>query len=146
MSAAQKSYRWYDDVRARIDLPTFRFAYQFLSRTGRMPDDRLKLILPDFMAAYEVFKRECGMSMAMEDAPKTEFETYGQVNNGFFERDGGHIFYEVLGLTGRKPDFSAWRWRQCTLGGSKLIIFQKTIVFALSQSRFRSIIRSMNTA
>ena len=58
MSAAQKSYQWYDAVRAHIDLPHLEFAYQFLGRTGRMPDERLKLILPDFMAAYAAFKKD----------------------------------------------------------------------------------------
>lgn len=57
MSAAKKSYQWYDAVREHIDLPYLEFAYQFLGRTGRMPDDRLKLILPDFMSAYEAFKQ-----------------------------------------------------------------------------------------
>ena len=58
MWAAQKSYQWYDAVRAHIDLPYLEFAYQFLGRTGRMPDERLKLILPDFMAAYAAFKED----------------------------------------------------------------------------------------
>ena len=58
MSAAQKSYQWYDAVREHIDLPYLEFAYQFLVRTGRMPDERLKLILPDFMADYAAFKED----------------------------------------------------------------------------------------
>ena len=97
MSAAQKSYRWF--VRAHIDLPHLEFAYQFLSRTGRMPDDRLKLILPDFMAAYEVFKKR--MRHEHGDggcAEKPNLKLMGEVNNGFFERDGGKFFMKFLDL------------------------------------------------
>ena len=53
MSAAEKSYTWYDNVRDVIDMPILDFAYNFLTRTGRMPEERLRMFLPDFMAAYD---------------------------------------------------------------------------------------------
>jgi len=56
MSAARKSYLWYDDVRKYIDLPLLEFGYDFLTRTGRMSDDRLRSFLPEFMADYEAHR------------------------------------------------------------------------------------------
>lgn len=58
MTAAEKSYVWYDNIRDHIDLPHLEFTHQFLTRTGRMPDDRLRLILPDFMQAYDAFRED----------------------------------------------------------------------------------------
>ena len=56
MTAAERSYTWYDNIRDYIDLPLLEFGYTFLTRTGRMPEERLRLILPDFMAQYDEYK------------------------------------------------------------------------------------------
>ena len=54
--AAENSYNWYERVREIVDLPIEAFAYNFLTRTGRMPDERLRGYLPDFMARYDAFR------------------------------------------------------------------------------------------
>ncbi|MEO0804111.1 MAG: FAD-dependent monooxygenase [Cyanobacteria bacterium J06642_2] len=56
MGAARKSYLWYDDVRKYIDLPLLEFGYNFLTRTGRMSDERLRSFLPDFMRDYDAYR------------------------------------------------------------------------------------------
>ena len=55
ISAAKNSYTWYDNIRDYIDLPILEFGYNFLTRTGRMPDDRLRSFLPEFMEQYDAY-------------------------------------------------------------------------------------------
>jgi len=56
ISAAIKSYTWYDDIRQYIDQPIMDFSYNFLTRTGRMPEERLRSFLPGFMEQYDAYK------------------------------------------------------------------------------------------
>ncbi|MCG8443946.1 MAG: FAD-dependent monooxygenase, partial [Caulobacterales bacterium] len=55
-AAGEKSYTWYDNIRDVIDLPIVEFCYSFLTRTGRMPDERLRAMLPDFMERYDAYR------------------------------------------------------------------------------------------
>ncbi|MEM8985539.1 MAG: FAD-dependent monooxygenase [Pseudomonadota bacterium] len=53
MAAAEKSYNWYEAVRTKMGLPIADFTYDFLTRTGRMSEERLRMSLPDFMKTYD---------------------------------------------------------------------------------------------
>ena len=51
MSACQASYKWYERVREIDDLPILEFIQNYMNRTGRMPEDRLRRYAPGFVDA-----------------------------------------------------------------------------------------------
>ena len=53
VDGANTSARWYDDFAARLELPPLEFAYSYLTRSGRIDDERLRQLAPRFMAAYD---------------------------------------------------------------------------------------------
>ena len=50
--ATVKSYDWYEDSRQHMKADIDQFVYSFLTRTGRVTDERLKSYAPDFYARY----------------------------------------------------------------------------------------------
>jgi hypothetical protein len=57
LDAARASYTWYETFAQKLEsLPPLEFAYDFMTRTGRMDPERLRLEHPNFTARYE---REC---------------------------------------------------------------------------------------
>lgn len=50
--ATMKSYEWYEDVRNEMQVEIADFAYNFLTRTGRVDADRLKSFAPSFYERY----------------------------------------------------------------------------------------------
>lgn len=46
--ATVRSFEWYEDARARMKAPIGDFIHDFLTRTGRVDDERLKRYAPDF--------------------------------------------------------------------------------------------------
>lgn len=50
--AGEKSIAWYEDMRARMELPPCEFAYDYLLRTGLMTRERLERESPRFMRRY----------------------------------------------------------------------------------------------
>src|SRR5690606_18465992 len=52
LSAAGGSYRWYEEFPARMHLAPHAFAHSYMTRSGRVDDERLAAIAPSFMAAY----------------------------------------------------------------------------------------------
>lgn len=53
LGVARRSYQWYERFRDRLDLAPHAFGYDFLTRTGRVDDARLKDSSPRFMAGFE---------------------------------------------------------------------------------------------
>ncbi|WP_375393239.1 FAD-dependent monooxygenase, partial [uncultured Sphingomonas sp.] len=51
--AAMKSILWYETVDERMDLDPPAFAYNYMKRTGRVSDERLRRIDPEFAALAE---------------------------------------------------------------------------------------------
>lgn len=51
--AAMKSIIWYETVDQRMDLSPVAFAYDYMMRTGRVNDERLRRIDPEFAALVE---------------------------------------------------------------------------------------------
>ena len=51
--AAMKSILWYETVDQRMDLNPVAFAYDYMMRTGRVNDERLQRIDPEFAALVE---------------------------------------------------------------------------------------------
>ncbi len=55
VDAANTSARWYDDFRARMDLPAMEFAFSYLTRSGRVDMERLRVLSPGFIERYEQY-------------------------------------------------------------------------------------------
>ncbi|MBT5944595.1 MAG: monooxygenase [Rhodospirillaceae bacterium] len=53
VAAATKSARWYEDFAAHMKLTPSEFGYSYMTRSGRVDDDRLRQLAPKFMANYE---------------------------------------------------------------------------------------------
>lgn len=51
--ATIKSYTWYENIREEMAADPLTFTYRFLARTGRVNDQRMKSMVPDFFARYE---------------------------------------------------------------------------------------------
>ena len=56
VAAATKSARWYEDFAAHMQLTPQEFGYSYMTRSGRVDDDRLRQLAPNFMADYEAAK------------------------------------------------------------------------------------------
>ncbi len=54
--AANASAQWYERMADKMPLEPYAFAYDYMTRTGRVSDDRLRGIAPDFMARYEAHR------------------------------------------------------------------------------------------
>ena len=53
--AARRSFEWYEDVARRMQRPLVPFIHDFLTRTGRISDERLRSYAPGF---YEAYRRD----------------------------------------------------------------------------------------
>jgi len=53
LNAAAGSYNWYEEFADRLDMTAHELAYDYMTRSGRMDDDRLRKIAPKFMADYD---------------------------------------------------------------------------------------------
>lgn len=57
VDAASTSARWYEGFGAKLDRPALDFAFDYLTRSGRMDMDRLRQDAPGFMARYDKAKK-----------------------------------------------------------------------------------------
>src|SRR3984957_1198726 len=53
VTAAKTSSDWYSDFEEHMKLPPIEFGYSYITRSGRIDDDRLRRSAPNFMASYE---------------------------------------------------------------------------------------------
>lgn len=53
IDATFASYTWYEDVHNKLDIPIMMFIRDFMNRTGRMPDERLRVYAPQFLEDYQ---------------------------------------------------------------------------------------------
>lgn len=61
-SAAERSFNWYEHMRQAMRMPVMDFTYDFLTRTGRVDDVRLKDYVPAF---YQDWQRYRGQPEAL---------------------------------------------------------------------------------
>ena len=55
-NAAVASIAWYEDMAARMAMPSYEFVMDYLLRTGVMTPERLERDSPDFMRRYHAWK------------------------------------------------------------------------------------------
>ena len=58
VAAARTSSDWYEKFPDHIGLEMMDFAHSYITRSGRIDDDRLRKMSPSFMAAYDASKQE----------------------------------------------------------------------------------------
>lgn len=54
--AMERSFMWYERLRAVMQQPILDFVYDFLMRTGRVDDARLAVYAPDFYREYQAYR------------------------------------------------------------------------------------------
>ncbi|WP_272490837.1 benzoate-CoA ligase family protein [Mesobacterium pallidum] len=57
VDAANTSAAWYDSFGSKIDKPPLDFAFDYITRSGRVDMDRLRSMAPEFAARYAAEKR-----------------------------------------------------------------------------------------
>lgn len=58
VGAMEESYQWYESITDYMHLSPLDFAYSYMTRTGRIDDDRLRREHPQFMAQWEASQAE----------------------------------------------------------------------------------------
>jgi len=58
VDAANRSATWYESFAEKMKLAPIDFAFDYLTRSGRMDMDRLRKIAPEFMAQFEAAKAD----------------------------------------------------------------------------------------
>lgn len=56
VDAANESADWYEQFDTRMNMPPLDFAYSYITRAGRLDDDRLSALSPNFMRSYLSFR------------------------------------------------------------------------------------------
>lgn len=79
VDAANTSATWYESFASKMDLPPVDFAFDYITRSGRVDMDRLRRMAPDFAARYEVEKAQPSIAFTDPVAP----DTPGAIDIGF---------------------------------------------------------------
>jgi len=69
VTAANTSCAWYEDFATRIGKPPLDFAFDYVTRSGRVDMDRLRAQSPGFMAEYETHHAARAVTDPVGDAP-----------------------------------------------------------------------------
>jgi benzoate-CoA ligase family protein len=100
VDAANTSASWYENFAEKMTRPPLDFAFDYLSRSGRMDMDRLRKIAPDFMARYESAK-----SAGMPDiSDPVGDSTKGAIEIGFKKADHPNCSAVLWDNLVRNPD------------------------------------------
>jgi 2-polyprenyl-6-methoxyphenol hydroxylase-like FAD-dependent oxidoreductase len=59
LAAAYASSHWYERLREKMTLEPWQLAYDYMTRSGRMSDVRLREVSPEFMACIEAARKGC---------------------------------------------------------------------------------------
>jgi 2-polyprenyl-6-methoxyphenol hydroxylase-like FAD-dependent oxidoreductase len=62
IAAARTSSRWYDVFPEHMKQDMMDFAYGYITRSGRIDDERLRIMSPQFMAQYEASRSAAGVT------------------------------------------------------------------------------------
>ena len=56
VAAATQSGRWYEDFGAHMNMTPIEFGHNYMTRSGRVDDDRLRQLAPEFMAKFDAWQ------------------------------------------------------------------------------------------
>ncbi len=100
VDAANTSAGWYDGFAAKLDRPSLDFAFDYLTRSGRIDMDHARAHAPEFMARYDAAKI-AAPDPIVDPVPE---HTPGAIEIGFEKtahRNGSDILWQNLD---RNPD------------------------------------------
>lgn len=100
VDAANASANWYEGFAKKLELPPLDFAFDYLTRSGRLDMARLREIAPAFMARYEAERGTNGIGLAdpvADDVP-------GAVEVGFIRSAHSNCSNVLWGNLARNPD------------------------------------------
>ncbi|MGO7428556.1 monooxygenase, partial [Rhizobium ruizarguesonis] len=64
VNAANTSANWYDGFASKMRMEPLDFAFDYMTRSGRVDMDRLRKITPQFMARYDASKANEGQNIS----------------------------------------------------------------------------------
>ncbi len=67
VNAANTSATWYEGFASKMDLAPLDFAFDYITRSGRVDMGRLRAMAPGFMARYEADKANAGTATSIVD-------------------------------------------------------------------------------
>jgi len=100
VDAANTSARWYEHFASKMALPPVDFAFDYLSRSGRMDIDRMRRLAPEFVARYE--REKAAQSAAIADPVGDD--TPGALEIGFRKEDHPNCSDILWANLTRNPD------------------------------------------
>ncbi|MGG7564587.1 benzoate-CoA ligase family protein [Rhodovulum sp. DZ06] len=115
VDAANTSARWYEHFGEKIALPPLDFAFDYLSRSGRVDLERMRKLAPDFTARYEAAHAEDPIvDPVADDLP-------GAVEIGYRRADHPNCSEILWQNLARNPDKTAVTGPGGTLSYAELI-------------------------
>lgn len=111
VDAATSSALWYEQFPQKMAMRPYDFAYDYITRSGRVDDARLRRMSPQFMKAYEAHREAARM-----DGPSTEAslpiadpvgETAGAREIGFRKQDHPNCSAILFDNLAGNPDRTA---------------------------------------
>jgi hypothetical protein len=60
VAAANASSYWYERIAEKMQLKPWQLAYDYMTRSGRMTDERLRELSPKFMARVDAARARAG--------------------------------------------------------------------------------------
>jgi benzoate-CoA ligase family protein len=100
VDAANTSAHWYENFGSKMELPPLDFAFDYMSRSGRMDMDRMRKLAPEFVARYE--REKAGQPAAIIDPVGDG--TAGAIEIGFRKEDYPNCSTVLWDNLERNPD------------------------------------------
>ena len=117
VDAANTSATWYESFGEKMQMPPLDFAFNYLTRSGRVDMDRMRRLTPEFMAEYDAYK-------AAKPDPITDpvqADTAGAAEIGFAKADHPNCSNILWQNLTRNPDKPALIGPMGTLSYRELI-------------------------
>jgi len=104
VNAANSSAAWYDKFADRIGLPPLDFAFDYITRSGRLDMPRLRELAPAFMARYEASRNGAGTAGTTTLADPVGDDAPGAREIGFVRNEHRNCSTILWDNMSRNPD------------------------------------------